>query len=347
MKQSDEFVVKEKAGNYYICNENEEIVKMMKFFPYLRYALVLIYLCFQASTFAQVDTVKIGVFVNDLFDLNLGERSFNADFWLWCNYKNDSITPLENIEFPQAKSYETDLEFLEKKEGINWGTKKIRATFKKDWNTENFPFDTQQLNIEIEESDKDISNLVYVADVENTKYYDQINISNWEIIDFKIETSAVKYPTTYGDPALSNASSYASAKVSFTMKRQSLGLFFTLFSGVYVAFFISVLVFFIDPIYVDPRFGLSVGGLFSAVGNKYIVDSILPQSTAFTLADKIHVMTYFFILICIVLSVISLRIWKNGNTQRSKKLDRIAFYIISISFVLLNIIFIAQVHPNL
>ncbi|MEM8524510.1 MAG: hypothetical protein AAGG68_07690 [Bacteroidota bacterium] len=294
---------------------------------------------------AQADTIKIGMFVNDLFDLNLSDRSFNADFWLWFNYQDSTLHPMENIELPNAKSYDADLAFMEEKEGILWATKKIQAAFKKDWNITNFPFDIQMLEIKVEESDKDISDLVYLADLENTKYYENISVSNWDIIDFGIKTAAVQYPTTYGDPTLSGSSTYARATVFFKLKRKSLGLFFTLFTGVYVAFFISVLVFFIDPIYVDPRFGLSVGGLFAAVGNKYIVDSILPQSTAFTLADKIHVMTYFFLLVCIIISVISLRIWKNGNEQKSKRLDRISFYAVTSLFVLLNLIFILQVSP--
>ncbi|MEM1327671.1 MAG: hypothetical protein AAGI23_17040 [Bacteroidota bacterium] len=304
-------------------------------------SFLLFFSCFTLS--AQPDTVRIGMFVNDLFDLNLSERSFHADFWLWANYTDSTLVPLESIELPNAKEYAADLTYVEQKEDLFWASKKVQAAFKKDWNITNFPFDVQVLKIEIEESDMDVNDLVYVADTENTQYYDQISISNWDIERFGIETSAIEYPTTYGDPSLSGSSTYARTIAFFVIKRKSLGLFFTLFTGVYVAFFISVLVFFIDPIFVDPRFGLSVGGLFAAVGNKYIVDSILPQSTAFTLADKIHVMTYFFLLVCIIISVISLRLWKNGKEQKSKRLDRISFWLVTSLYVVLNIIFIWQV----
>jgi hypothetical protein len=293
--------------------------------------------------YAQPDTVRMGMFVNDLFDLNLSERSFHADFWLWVNYDNAELSPMANIELPNAKEYVDDLTYVEKKEGIIWASKKVQAAFKKDWNITNFPFDVQVLKIEVEESDKDINDLIHIADTTNTQYYDQISISNWDIVDFGIKSSAVTYPTTYGDPTLSGSSTYARTTAYFVIKRKSLGLFFTLFTGVYVAFFISVLVFFIDPIFVDPRFGLSVGGLFAAVGNKYIVDSILPQSTAFTLADKIHVMTYCFLLLCIIISVISLRWWKNGEERKSRRLDRISFWVVTLLYVVLNGVFIWRV----
>ena len=301
---------------------------------------LLLFLAFPLFGSAQADTARIGVFVTDLFDINLSEKHFNADFWLWFNYGDSTLNPMETIELPQAREASKSLLFVEEKGGVQWATQKVKGVFKNDWDVSSFPFDTQLLTIDIEESDRDLSNLVYTLDRTNTKYYDQISVKNWEIVDFGIKTDNITYPTSYGDPTLSDESSYTRATVFFKLKRVSLGLFFTLFTGTYVAFFISVLVFFIDPVDVDPRFGLSVGGLFAAVGNKYIVDSILPQSTSFTLVDKIHVMTYVFLLLCIVISVISLRLWKNGKVEESKKLDWWAFLVIVISYVVLNIIFI-------
>lgn len=303
-------------------------------------AFLLFLSLFPFSLQAQPDTVKIGLFVTDLYDLNLSEKRFNADFWLWLNYADSSLLPLETVEFTRAQEVNKRLDYVEEKGGVQWATLKVNGVFKAEWDVHDFPFDTQTLTIDVEESDRDAGSLVYVVDEEDSKYYDQISLKNWEIMDFGIRSSEVTYPTTYGDPTLSGKSTYSRATIFFKLKRNSQGLFFTLFTGIYVAFFISVLVFFIDPIHVDPRFGLSVGGLFAAVGNKYIVDGILPQSTSFTLVDKIHVMTYVFLLLCIVLSVISLRLWKDGKIKKSKQLDRLSFFILTSLYVLLNLIFI-------
>jgi len=274
---------------------------------------------------SQPDTVKIGAFVNDIYDINLSEKSFSTQFWVWFNYRDSSLHPLETVEFPNAKSVDATLDFTEEKNGIYWAGKKIHAILKRDWEVALFPFDEQHLTIELEESNSDVSDMVYVADVANTKLDTALKIPNWVITNFQLRTSAKKYDTTYGDPSLSGESAYPHAELTLTIKRRSWGLFFSLFTGLYVAFFISTLVFFIDPIDLDPRFGLSVGALFASVGNKYIVDAFLPQSTAFTLVDKLHILTYIFLLLCIVLSVISLRIWKNGRTTISRRFDRRAY----------------------
>lgn len=307
-------------------------------FVFLKIALSFSFLCHAFTpASAQPDTVKIGAFINDIYDLNLSEQSFSAEFWVWFNYRNPELKPLETLEIPNAKSVESSLDFTEQKEGVTWAGKKVHAVIKKDWDVRRFPFDEQVMTFELEESDQDIGTMVYVPDLENTKLNPKLTLSNWKIERFELSADTKKYDTTYGDPTLSEGSAYPHASLSVFIKRQSWGLFFSLFTGLYVAFFISSLVFFIDPIEVDPRFGLSVGGLFAAVGNKYIVDSILPQSTTFTLVDKLHILTYLFLLLCIVLSVISLRMWKNGREITSARFDRRAYFVIVSMYLLINI----------
>ena len=289
---------------------------------------------------AQPDTVRIGAFINDIYDIDLANKSFSTTFWVWFNYANPELDPLSTLEITSAKSVEYGLDFTETKAGIQWSGKQVHAVIKKDWDVRRFPFDRQTMTIDLEESDKDIGELVYLADTANTGLDSELQISNWKIEYFGLQTRSKKYQTTYGDPELTNGSAYAHATISVSIKRKSWGLFFSLFTGLYVSFFISTLVFFIDPIHVDPRFGLSVGALFAAVGNKYIVDSILPQSTTFTLVDKLHILTYVFLLLCIVLSVISLRIWKNGQMARSKRFDHRAYFLIVVSYILINIVLV-------
>ncbi|MCC6279898.1 MAG: hypothetical protein IT262_04820 [Saprospiraceae bacterium] len=289
---------------------------------------------------AQADTVKIGAFVNDIYDINLSENSFSTEFWIWFNYRDSLLNPITTLEMSNAKEMSSSLDFFEVKDGVCWASKKVHAVIKKDWEISRFPFDEQKMTIELEDSNNDIQSLVYIADSANTRYDTSLSISNWKLTRFSIQAGSKKYQTTYGDPTLTGGSEYPHATLTMTVKRKSWGLFFSLFTGLYVAFFISTLVFFIDPIDLDPRFGLSVGGLFAAVGNKYIVDSILPQSTTFTLVDKLHILTYLFLLICIVFSVISLRIWKNGREKQSARFDRRAYVAIVSLYVLINLVLI-------
>lgn len=294
--------------------------------------------------------VRIGVFVNDIYDINLSENSFATQFWVWLNYDSTALqgdtafSPLNTLEITNAKSVESDdkLNFTEAsgaKEDSVWAGKKIQATMKKEWDIRTFPFDKQTMTIDLEDSESDSKRLEYVADFANTKLDERVRITNWIIQGSRFTTDNKAYNTTYGDPALEGRSSaYPHAQLDIFIRRDnSWMLFWSLFTGLYVAFFISALVFWIDADQVDPRFGLSVGGLFAAVGNKYIVDSILPQSTTFTLVDKLHVITYFFLLLCILLSVISLRVWKSKSPMHSRQYDRRVFWIVVPAYMAINI----------
>jgi hypothetical protein len=57
------------------------------------------------------------------------------------------------------------------------------------------------------------------------------------------------------------------------IRRDAGGLFWKMFTGMYIAFLIAYVCFYIHPDGIDSRFGLSVGSLFAVIGNKYIIDS--------------------------------------------------------------------------
>ena len=293
------------------------------------------------------DTVKIGIYITSIYDLLLAEQSFNTDFWMWFNYTNDSIKPMETAEISNAKDFSFVLPDVEKKDNIIWGTQKCRAVIKQLWDVRRFPYDEQYLNITIEDIVEDTSALIFIVDSANSKIDKAVILDGWRIKDFHISSGVRTYETTYGDPTLSDVSAYSSVNATITIKRKGTGLFIKLFTGVYVAFVMSMLVFFLDPIDLDPRFGLAVGAMFAAVGNKYIVDSIMPQTVALTLVDKIHGITFVYIVLCVIISLISLFYYKKGKINLSQKLDVYSFFFLLITFIIINYYFISNaIAPN-
>lgn len=105
----------------------------------------------------------------------------------------------------------------------------------------------------------------------------------------------------------------------------------------YIAFFIAAISFVIDPEDVDPKFGLPVGGLFASVGNKYIIDSILPETTSFTLVDSLHSITFLFILFVIAANAYSLILDRRGRMNDARRFNKTAGKVILITYFFLNI----------
>ena len=110
----------------------------------------------------------------------------------------------------------------------------------------------------------------------------------------------------------------------------------------YIAFLIAYVCFYIHADAIDSRFGLTVGALFAVIGNKYIIDSSLPETTSFTLVDTLHGLTLFFILAIVGATAYSLRLVKAGKEIKARKFDMIISQVFLLIYVILNIFFIAK-----
>ena len=280
--------------------------------------------------------VSTGVFVNSIYDLNFPEESFKIDMWLWYNYKDTSLKMNELIEFPNTKEYTFSNDLIVDRPPFKWLTMRANGEVIKKWKCKNFPFDKQVLNISLGYSFDTVSNKVF-ADVKNSKIDPDFKIDGWNIDIVKFGSSFKKYQTSFGDPLIKGGVSvYPEFNIKVFISRT--GTFMTLIKlilGLFIAFIISCCVFFIKPINTDPRFGLCVGGLFTAVGNKYITDSLVPSSNEMTLIDNLHLVTFVSIFLIVIQSVISLRIYEKetlSSISFSKKFDMISFGIIVLFF---------------
>jgi hypothetical protein len=126
------------------------------------------------------------------------------------------------------------------------------------------------------------------------------------------------------------------------LARDAMQLFWKMFIGMYVSFLIAYICFYIHADNIDSRFGLSVGALFAAVGNKYIVDSSLPDSTTLTLVDTLHGITLLFIFAVITSSAYALRLMKQDKIKQANRFDFIAAQVMLAIYVGLNAYFIYQ-----
>ena len=104
----------------------------------------------------------------------------------------------------------------------------------------------------------------------------------------------------------------------------------------YIAFLIAYVCFYIHPDGIDSRFGLSVGALFAVIGNKYIIDSSLPESVSFTLVDSLHGITLFFIFAIIAANTYSLKLVKDNKEKTARKFDMIIAQIFLLTYLAIN-----------
>ncbi|MBC7905092.1 MAG: hypothetical protein H7Y27_16810 [Gemmatimonadaceae bacterium] len=306
--------------------------------------LLLSFLILSFVGYTQQDTCKVGLYINSIYDFDLEEKSYMADFWVWMNFKNGALSFQEAIEVPNAKEVSFSQFSTEKKGDIFWFSMKGKSKIMHEWDVSRFPFDEQHLRIELEDAKYDGTQVTYVADTANSKIDSSFNSKEWQVKSFKVWSDKKVYGTTYGNPELKGSSSYPRLVSELVISRNNSWLMLLkMLTGAYVAFLISCLVFFVSSANQDSRFGLCVGGLFAAIGNKYIVESVIPTTTTNTLMDNVHNVTFMFILLIVGIIIVSLRLFESGDPKKhakSLKLDKWAFVGVAAAYVLINIFLI-------
>lgn len=317
-------------------------MQKMRLYPYLLGCLLFTSISSSAQD-APPDTVLTGIYITSIHNIDFKDKEFAVNFWLWFKYKNKKFDFYNNLEVPAAKSVSKEFVTIDSSGGKIYMLMKLSCLMKDSWRIANFPFDNQKLRISIENSQYDSKSLVFAPDTVGNHYDPRFALSGW-IIDSCVIASGVKaYETAFGDDSYDRPhTEYSSFKARLSIHRDAMGLFWKLFLGMYIASLIAFVCFFIHPDGIDSRFGLSVGALFAVIGNKYIIDSSLPESTSFTLVDTLHGATLCFILCVITATAGSLKLIKTGKIHQASMLDRIMATLLLSLYIILNIYFISR-----
>jgi len=285
-----------------------------------------------------LDTVIVGAYVSSLHDFDIASNSINADIHLWCLYEDENYSFENELECLYCNEFNLNGTSIEDLNGKKWFYTKATIDSRQKYLTSSFPFDTQKIVFGFESSEYTTDDFVFKSDVAGSKL-DSIVISQfdeWEIENIEFRSSATNYNTSFGDME-SNLTTVPKFEIIISIKRLSSWLIlFKLITGIIVAFLISSCVFWIKPVNTDPRFGLCVGGLFAAIGNKYIVESIVPSTNELTLLDYLHNITFIIIFLIIITSVFSLFLYEKGDEKSQKMsgiIDKLSFFLFLFVYV--------------
>lgn len=271
--------------------------------------------------------VTVGIYVLEIGDVDLRQGTCSADFWIWFRWHDDGsgFDPLENLELIGGQIEESAGEVHKTlADGQSYATMRIRGRLHQKWDVSRFPLDAQRIQISCEDAELETHALVYAVDSPNSGLAPTVMLPGWDIASHQFAVATQTYSTNYGDTSLptGSASEYSRFTATVTLRRPGLGLFVKLFTGLFAAVAIALLALFICPTHVDPRFGLPVGAMFAAIASQYVIASVLPESTEFTLADTLHVTSFAGIFLVLVESVASLALFCRGHERASKWLDR-------------------------
>jgi hypothetical protein len=315
--------------------------------PLLFFLLILISFLKTSAQDNKPDTVKVGLYITSIHDIDFKQKEYAVHLWLWLKYKNPEFNFIQNLEIPMAKSVSRSFVTVDTTGGETYMQMKLQCVMKDSWKIGNFPFDRQTLRFTIENSQYDASQLVYVPDTVGKHFDPRYVINGWKVDSCILSTSIKKYETAFGDESAAKPQSeYAVFRTRLVIQRDGAGLFWKMFLGMYIAFLIAYVCFYIHADGMDSRFGLSVGSLFAVIGNKYIIDSALPESASFTLVDTLHGLTLASIFIVITATAYSMVLVKQNKLKKAERFDMITAQALLLLYIGLNIYFIVLAKQN-
>ncbi|MBY6262590.1 hypothetical protein EI613_11795 [Azospirillum sp. 412522] len=284
---------------------------------------------------AEPQKVIVGSYINQITGLNLREKQVTVDFYVWFRWDADDINPLDTFEVMNGTISSKEPTPLRKIKDQNYVSARVHAVLNQAWDVSRFPLDKQSIRIEIEDNDRTIEKLVYVADTENTEINPDVDIPGYNVTKSSAAIMEKAYHTNYGDISLPKAheSRFSRFVQEVQIDRPNTIYYFKTFSTIFISCLVAFLAFLVKPIDLDPRFGLGIGALFAVVASYFIVAGELPHSTGFTLSDKINMASMGLIFLSLLQSSVSLMIYER-DAAKAIKLDHISVVVFPVVYAL-------------
>lgn len=284
----------------------------------------------------QIESIS-GIYVTDIFNIEYAKGTFDVIFWAWWDFPAKDYMPQSTVGLANASKQEMDFKHEEMIGQKYHAKNKFTATVANHFNVVNFPFDKQTLVLSLKDANLPLPQLKFIPDKENSGT-NVAHIEGWDITDFRIESEVKTLNSGLGLPSKDHMTQFSSITAYISLKRSSYSLLFTHFIGFFIAIILCIITFF-DLI---NRVDYALGAIFSAIGNKLILDSILPMEMQLTFSDKVQALTFLIVVIAAILAIIAGQSFENGNMQKAKRIKVFAVTGISISSLLLIPLFILQ-----
>lgn len=273
---------------------------------------VLIAIGSVATVPAQPQQVRTGVYLMNLYSLNMDEHSFYADFYIWFKWRG-SIDPT-NIEFVNAiekwsmdkAGFDGDSTPVVLKDGTKYKIMRIEGRFFHAFSLNRFPLDRHTLDIQVENPNYSADSLVYLPDTNATGIRQTLNLVGWEQQHYRLESIIHDYGTNFGN-AQENARRYSNLTFLLTLSRPFSYFLLKMLLPLIIVLIVSLGALLMHPSNIDTRSSLPIGGLLTAVFLQQSYSDALPDSGYMVLMDKIYLLSY------VLISLILLQVIRASN----------------------------------
>ncbi len=163
-----------------------------------------------------------------------------------------------------------------------------------------YPLDDHDLTIEIEDTNADDSQQVYVLDTSQSGLDPAVRIPGWKIDGVRLVGGEHRYRTSFGESITRPDSNFARATFAITIDRPTNFFLLKLFLPLVIVILVAISTLLVHPTQADIRLAAPVTALLTLVFLQQSYSSTLPENGNLVMMDRIYVLSYAIIvsLIC-------------------------------------------------
>ncbi len=253
---------------------------------------VLFLILFCNTFFAEPTKVKVGSYILNVGNFDPALGTYDLSFYVWVKWDKDiNGFTAENFELMNAKNM--SLELIEELPGYKFYSG--QGTFFQKIDMANFPFDSHEISLELEDKLYDVTKLVYVPD---TNWLSSEN-PDIAVLGWKNNGAKIEFVERYYDTWNTTYSRYIH-KINVSRPLiDSLKVFLPII-------FLSLLGFFTFLINIrkfSERLSMSVFTFMAAIAYQIQVNVTIPPLGFFTIADKAMIAIYAGLLFATIYTI--------------------------------------------
>lgn len=277
---------------------------------------------------AAQDNVQVGLYLLNLGKFEVSTGSFTADFYL--SMKCDTECHPENFEFMNGRASSVDKMIDEP----NLKFYRIQANFNSPIDLKKFPFDSQKLQIILEDKSQTTDDQIYIINQNQSGIDPSIVFTGWNLDGWNAEVVEHNYDI-YDE-------TYSQYVYTIDISRIMFNSFIKTFLPVIFIVLVTLCSFIIDPDKITTRLAMAGSSLVAAVMFHVSITNQIPPVGYLTFADKFMLLTYFILLFTFVVNVVlfELQELKKEDVVMSihRKLEYSIFWVVPLIYILLFLI---------
>lgn len=297
--------------------------------------------------------VRAGLFVDELRDIDPVQSSYQFRGIVtvsWCDPRHAFDPRVEGVEekvfygpeaaaqidrgwtargFPVNQVDElkiTERVIRIQADGTVSGDLNISVRLSANFDLRRFPFDSQQLTLEIQSFTWDAEQVVMVADASKTGFAEDFEIPEWTITGVRAHEERVD--------VIRSTKPYSQFVLTIDIERKSGFYLWKVMLPLLIIVALSWSIFWM----LDEKFGIrvrtSATGILTIVAYQFVASQNLPRVGYLTLMDKIMVISFLLLGVTVLESYIVSR-YQADNPERAHSIDRAARWIFPLSYATL------------